>query len=48
VGILLALAIVKVLKDHIEQIKQLCNTYHVKSLFAFGSVVQSALNGKRY
>jgi predicted nucleotidyltransferase len=31
------------LKDHIEQIKQLCNTYHVKSLFAFGSVVSDKL-----
>jgi uncharacterized protein len=30
---------VRALKNHIEQIKQLCNTYHVKSLFAFGSVV---------
>ncbi|MDB4922176.1 nucleotidyltransferase domain-containing protein [Mucilaginibacter sp.] len=32
------------LKDHIEQIKQLCNAYHVKSLFAFGSVVSDKLN----
>jgi predicted nucleotidyltransferase len=31
------------LKDHIEQIKQLCNAYHVKSLFAFGSVVSDKL-----
>lgn len=31
----------KELKDHIEQIKQLCNAYHVKSLFAFGSVVSN-------
>lgn len=27
------------LKDHTEQIKQLCKAYHVRSLFAFGSVV---------
>ena len=33
----------KELKDHIEQIKQLCNAYHVKSLFAFGSVVSDKL-----
>ena len=33
----------KALKDHIEQIKQLCNTYHVRSLFAFGSVVSDKL-----
>lgn len=26
-----------------EQIKQLCNAYHVKSLFAFGSVVSDKL-----
>jgi len=32
-----------VLKDHIEQIKHLCNAYHVKSLFAFGSVVSGKL-----
>jgi predicted nucleotidyltransferase len=34
---------VKELKDHMEQIKQLCNAYHVKSLFAFGSVVSDKL-----
>ena len=33
----------KELKDHIEQIKQLCNAYHVRSLFAFGSVVSNNL-----
>lgn len=33
----------KVLKDHIEQIKQLCNAYHVKSLFASGSIVSDKL-----
>ena len=33
----------KELKDHIEQIKQLCNAYHVKTLFAFGSVVTDKL-----
>lgn len=33
----------KALKDHLEQIKQLCNTYHVRSLFAFGSVVSDRL-----
>jgi len=32
-----------VLKDHIEQIKEVCSTYHVKSLFAFGSVVSDKL-----
>ena len=37
------LIIVKELKDHIEQIKLLCNAYHVKSLFAFGSVVSGKL-----
>ena len=31
------------LKNHIEQIKQLCNAYHVRSLFAFGSVVSDQL-----
>jgi len=34
---------VKALKSHIEQIKQVCNTYHVKSLFAFGSVVSGKM-----
>jgi predicted nucleotidyltransferase len=34
---------VKELKDHMEQIKQLCNAYHVKSLFAFGSIVSDKL-----
>jgi uncharacterized protein len=34
---------VKALKEHIEQIKQACNAYHVKSLFAFGSVVSNKL-----
>jgi len=34
---------VKELKDHIEQIKLLCNTHSVKSLFAFGSVVSDQL-----
>ncbi|HWZ02771.1 MAG TPA: nucleotidyltransferase domain-containing protein [Mucilaginibacter sp.] len=29
----------KELKNHIEQIKQLCNAHHVKTLFAFGSVL---------
>ena len=37
--IFLTLIIVKELKDYIEQIKALCNAHHVKSLFAFGSVV---------
>lgn len=31
------------LKDHIEQINQLCNAHNVKSLFAFGSVVSGNL-----
>ena len=35
--------IVKELRDHIEQIKLLCNAYQVKSLFAFGSVVSDKL-----
>jgi predicted nucleotidyltransferase len=39
----LPLIIVKELKDHIEQIKALCNTHNVKSLFAFGSVVSDKL-----
>jgi len=34
---------VKELKGHIEQIKQLCNAYHVKSLFAFGSIISDKL-----
>jgi predicted nucleotidyltransferase len=34
---------VKELKDHIEQIKLLCNTHKVKSLFAFGSIVSDKL-----
>jgi predicted nucleotidyltransferase len=34
---------VKELRDHIEQIKLLCNAYQVKSLFAFGSVVSDKL-----
>ena len=38
------MGIVKELKDHIEQIKLLCNAYQVKSLFAFGSVVSNKLN----
>lgn len=33
----------KELKDNIEQIKQLCHAYSVKSLFAFGSVVSDKL-----
>lgn len=33
----------KAFKGHIEQIKQLCNTYNVRSLFAFGSVVSGKL-----
>ncbi|MDB5153390.1 MAG: hypothetical protein JWR54_2141 [Mucilaginibacter sp.] len=36
----------KALKDHIEQINQLCNTYHVRSLFAFGSVVSDKLKSE--
>lgn len=34
------------LKEHISQIKQLCNAHHVKSLFAFGSVLTNQFNGK--
>jgi predicted nucleotidyltransferase len=37
---------VKELKDHIEQIRLLCNAYQVKSLFAFGSVVSGKLNAE--
>lgn len=33
----------KELNDHIDQIKQLCDAYHVRSLFAFGSVVSEKL-----
>jgi uncharacterized protein len=33
----------KELKDHIEQINQLCGEHNVKSLFAFGSVVSDKL-----
>lgn len=29
----------KELKNHIEQIRQMCNAHHVKTLFAFGSVL---------
>ncbi|HEY4198163.1 MAG TPA: nucleotidyltransferase domain-containing protein [Mucilaginibacter sp.] len=36
----------KVLKDHIEQIRQLCDTYQVRSLFAFGSVVSDKLKSE--
>lgn len=31
------------LKNHIDQIRQLCNAHNVKSLFAFGSVVSDTL-----
>ena len=31
------------LKNHIDQIKQLCNAHDVKSLFAFGSIVSDNL-----
>jgi predicted nucleotidyltransferase len=34
---------VKELKEHIEQIKRLCNKHDVRSLFAFGSVVSDQL-----
>jgi len=34
---------VKELKDHIEQINQLCSAHDVKSLFAFGSIVSGRL-----
>jgi hypothetical protein len=37
---------VKVLKEHIEQIRQLCDTYQVRSLFAFGSVVSDKLKSE--
>ena len=37
------LSILKALIDRIEQIKQLGDTYHVRSLFAFGSVVSDKL-----
>lgn len=33
----------KELKEHIEQIKQLCNKHDVRSLFAFGSVASDEL-----
>ncbi len=41
--IFLTLIVVKEIKDHIEQIKRLCRTHSVKSLFAFGSVVSNTL-----
>ncbi len=31
------------LRNHIEQIKELCYSYNVKSLFAFGSIVSDKL-----
>ena len=31
------------ISSHIETIKKLCDVYHVKSLFAFGSVTRNAL-----
>jgi predicted nucleotidyltransferase len=34
------------LKDHMEQIKALCNAHRVKSLFAFGSVVSDKLKAE--
>jgi predicted nucleotidyltransferase len=34
---------VKELKDHIDQINELCNTHDVRSLFAFGSIVSNNL-----
>lgn len=34
------------LKDHIDQINELCNTHGVKSLFAFGSIVSNKLNAE--
>jgi len=37
---------VKELKEHIEQIKQLCNKHEVRSLFAFGSVVSDQLKAE--
>jgi uncharacterized protein len=37
---------VKELKDHIEQIKALCNAHQVTSLFAFGSVVSDNLKAE--
>lgn len=43
---LLTLSIVRALKDHIEQIQQICDTYHVKSLFAFGSAVSNNLKAE--
>jgi predicted nucleotidyltransferase len=32
------------ISSHIETIKKLCDVYHVKSLFAFGSVTRNELN----
>jgi predicted nucleotidyltransferase len=34
----------KELKDHIDQINELCSTHDVKSLFAFGSIVSGKFN----
>ena len=36
----------KALKDHIDEIKQLCDAHHVKSLFAFGSVIADKLKSE--
>jgi predicted nucleotidyltransferase len=34
------------LKDHIEQIRQLCHEHDVQSLFAFGSVISNKLKAE--
>ncbi len=36
----------KVLTEHIDEIKKLCVSYNVKSLFAFGSVCTDRFNEK--
>jgi predicted nucleotidyltransferase len=34
----------QIIKDHISEIKQLCDKYRVKTLFAFGSVTGNKFN----
>ena len=36
----------KELRDHMQQINDLCNAHSVKSLFAFGSVVSDTLKAE--
>ena len=38
--------VMTILKEHISQITELCNEHHVRSLFAFGSVVSNQLTAE--